>query len=141
MMASVPSWAPLIPPDTGASRETMFLAPSALARTPATPGPVVDRSTKVLIAPPWITPDAPSAVSWRTAGEGSEANTNAVASATSLGEPARLAPRATSAPTASSLTSNTVSVWPASSSRPAIRLPMRPRPMKPMCSPMVRSSP
>ncbi len=115
----------------------MPLRPSTSATAPETWGPVVERSTKVLIAEPLTTPWAPRAVSRRMAGEGRLANTVSQASATAVGEAARAAPLAARAATAGSLTSNTVRVWPASSRREAMWPPMRPTPMKPRCCPMV----
>ncbi len=129
----VPSRAPFTPPDTGASSEAMSLAARPSATMPETFGPVVERSTKVLIFSPRITPSGPSAVSWTMAGLGRLASTSSAASAHALGEAPRVAPRAVSGSTAASLTSNTTRVWPASINRPAMRPPMRPSPMKPIC--------
>ncbi len=72
--------------------------------------PVVERSTKVLIFEPWITPLAPSAVSCTTWGLGRLANTSSQASATSLAVEARWAPRSVRIFTAESLRSITVRV-------------------------------
>ena len=131
MTASVPLRAPARPPLTGQSTAVIFFSARPWATAVATRGPVVETSMKVLTLLPWISPPSPRVAFWTMAGVGRLAKTISAASPTAAGDAAALAPRAVRASTAAALVSKTVRLWPASSSRPAIKPPMRPTPMNP----------
>ena len=65
------------------------------ASSSATAAPLVERSTKVAIALPWIAPRSPHATLRTTSGVGRLTSTTAAASATSAADPQARAPRAT----------------------------------------------
>ena len=89
---------------------------------------------------PWISPSSPRVAFWTMGGVGRLAKTISAASPTAAGDAAALAPRAVRAATAAALVSKTVRLWPASSSRPAIKPPIRPTPMNPRCEPATPAS-
>ena len=106
MTASVPALAPVTPPLTGESTQAILRSASLPATSVATPGPVVDRSITVRTFEPLIRPPLPpSATSRTTSGVGRLMNTVSAIEATSAGEAASSAPRATSGLVASSDTS------------------------------------
>ena len=103
MTASVPALAPVTPPLTGASTQPIWRSASLAATSVATPGPVVERSIRVRTREPLMMPPLPpSATSRTTSGVGRLISTISAAEATSAGEAASSAPRATSGRVASS---------------------------------------
>ena len=103
--ASVPFSAPVTPPLTGLSTHCTPWPESPSATRLAVPGPVVDRSSMISIALPPPSPSGPSATFSTTSGVGRLVSTTGTASATSRGDPAARAPRATAASTAAPLVS------------------------------------
>src|SRR5262245_30794224 len=131
MTASVPFVAPATPPLTGESTHATLRSPAALATTFATLGPVVDKSISVFSRDPRRMPPSPVLTACTIGGVGRLMSTISAAEATASADDAAVAPRATSAFTASALVSYTVSGKPASSNRTAIGPPMRPTPTNP----------
>jgi hypothetical protein len=93
MTASVPSRAPLTPPETGASSQWMPRSASPAAARIAAPGPIVESSIRRLTREPSAIPPGPSATSCTISGVGRLVSTTSVAAATSAGELAAWAPR------------------------------------------------
>src|SRR6188474_335056 len=129
MTASVPLVAPPMPPLTGESTQATPRSDAAFATTPATVGPVVDRSISVLRRFPFRM--LPRLTACTIGGVGRLISTMSEDEATSSADDATLAPLAASGFTTSAFVSNTHSVCPASSSRFAIGPPMRPTPTNP----------
>jgi len=95
MTASVPFTAPLTPPLTGAST-SVFLGLNPSAINLAAPGPVVDKSITMLARFPAMIPSGPNATALTMSGVGRLVSTISADDATSAGDFARRAPRATS---------------------------------------------
>ena len=103
MIASVPAFAPVMPPLTGASTQPIRLSASWPATSVATPGPVVERSiTSRTLEPLTMPPLLPSTTCRTTSGVGRLISTISATEATSAGDAASWAPRATSGLVASS---------------------------------------
>ena len=139
MIVSVPSRAPLTPPETGASSAAAPRSRSAAASRRASAGGLVDMSTH-------STPSraAASVAASTVSGSGSSVITISAAAPTPSAEPPSVAPSATSASTGPRLRLCTTTPNPAASSRAAIGRPIRPSPITPtsMVSPYpVRSRP
>ena len=96
MTASVPFTAPLTPPLTGASTSVRFLGLNPSAINLAAPGPVVDKSIMMLARFPAMIPSGPNATALAMSGVGRLVSTISADEATSAGDFARRAPRATS---------------------------------------------
>ena len=101
MTASVPLTAPATPPDTGLSICAMSRLASPVAMVAAMREPVVERSTKRLMRLPCRRPPSPTATLATICGSGRLAITVSTRSATSCGDEASFAPRATNGATAS----------------------------------------
>ena len=103
MTASVPALAPVTPPLTGASTQPIRRSASWAATSVATVGPVVDRSiTSFTLEPLMMPPLPPSTTCFTTSGVGRLMITMLATDATSAGEAASWAPRATSGAVAAS---------------------------------------
>ena len=103
MTASVPALAPVTPPLTGASTQPIRRSASWAATSVATVGPVVDRSiTSFTLEPLMMPPLPPSTTCFTTSGVGRLMITMLATDATSAGEAASCAPRATSGAVAAS---------------------------------------
>ena len=133
MIDSAPSIAPFSPPDTGASSIATPLASSALPTFWETIGEIVDMSMKTRPRrAPSTMPFGPSATC-STSGElGSIVMSTSHCAATSLGDPAALAPASTISSTGPRLRLWTTSECPALRRFRAMGRPMIPRPMNPI---------
>jgi hypothetical protein len=96
MTASVPFTAPLMPPLTGASTRIRFLGLKLSAICLAAPGPLVDKSITMLARFPAMIPSGPSVTALTMSGVGRLVSIMSALDATSAGDFARRAPRATS---------------------------------------------
>src|SRR5688572_26493648 len=134
MTASVPAFAPATPPLTGESTQATPRSPAARATTPATLGPVVDRSISVFTVEPFRIPLSFTLTACTTGGVGRLMKTTDAVDATSSADAATIAPRAANGFTTSAFVSKTQSECPASSRREAIGPPMRPTPTNPNIS-------
>ena len=95
MTASVPAFAPVMPPLTGESTQPIWRSASLPATSVATPGPVVDRSIISRTFEPLMMPALPPSATSRTmSGVGRLTSTISACEATSAGEAAICAPRA-----------------------------------------------
>ena len=95
MTASVPAFAPVMPPLTGESTQPIWRSASLPATSVATPGPVVDRSIISRTFEPLMMPALPPSATSRTmSGVGRLTSTISACEATSAGEAATCAPRA-----------------------------------------------
>src|ERR671910_1823894 len=89
--ASVPAFAPATPPLTGESTHATARSPAARATTPATLGPVVERSISVVTRVPRSTPFSPRLTLWTMGGVGRLMNTTSALDATSAADAATVA--------------------------------------------------
>ena len=129
MTASEPSWAPMGPPETGASTTSTPLGAAAAASFSAVSALIVE----------WMATMVPGAAAVRTssitAPTCSSSSTiteiTSVVSATSAGEPATAAPRSARAAVASGRTSHTTKPSGHPTRWPAMGVPICPSPMKP----------
>lgn len=85
--ASVPSVAPLIPPETGQSTHCLPAGASPAATSRAVVGPVVETSSMIVARPPWTTPSSPKATALTMGGVGRLVSTMSAASATLSASP------------------------------------------------------
>ena len=94
-----------MPPLTGESTQATLRAAHAWAATPATVGPVVDRSTSTCTFDPRRTPWSPVVTACTIGGVGRLMKTTSACEATSSADAATWAPRAASGAVAAALVS------------------------------------
>ena len=139
MIESAASIAPFSPPLTGASSIATSFAANASAITRVGPGSIeLMSTTSDPGAAPSSTPPPPERTCSTSVVSGSIVIVMSLASATAAGPSALAAPASTSSSTGPSEREYTVSGKPAASRFRAIGLPMMPRPMNPMRSPILR---
>ena len=129
MMTRLPFSAPGTPPDTGASMSPMPCAASRAANARAESGAMLEKSTtrlpgRAAAATPCMPNSTASTAAWSVR----HIMTMSDCRATSAGEAATRAPRASTGASLSGVRFHTVTSWPAASSRSVMGRPMRPIP-------------